>query len=34
MNIAGRLSTAPVADQPSVNSRQTLRPASGGAVWV
>ena len=34
MIIAGRLSTAPVLDQPSVNSRQTLSPASGGAVWV
>ena len=34
MIIAGRLSTAPVLDHPSVNSRHTLRPASGGAVWT
>src|SRR5262245_5933133 len=34
MIIAGTLSTAPVLDQPSVNSRQTLSPASGGAEWV
>ena len=34
MNIAGRLSTAPVADHPSVNRRQTLRPASAGVVWT
>src|SRR6476661_1741881 len=34
MIIAGTLSTAPVLDHPSVKSRQTLIPASGGAVWV
>src|SRR5215207_9455637 len=34
MIIAGTLSTAPVLDHPSVNSRHTLRPAPGGAVWV
>ena len=34
MNIAGTLSTAPVADHPSVNNRQTLRPASAGVVWM
>ena len=34
MNIAGRLSTAPVAVHPSVKSRHTFQPASGGATWV
>ena len=34
MNIAGTLSTCPVADHPSVNRRQTLSPASAGVVWV
>jgi len=34
MNIAGTLSTAPVAVHPSVKSRQTFQPASGGATWV
>jgi hypothetical protein len=32
MNMAGRLSTAPVDDQPSVKSRQTFHPAPGGVV--
>ena len=34
MIIAGTLRTAPVLDHPSVKRRQTLSPASGGAVWV
>jgi hypothetical protein len=34
MNIAGRLRTSPVADQPSVKSRQTLSPASAGVEWT
>src|SRR5207237_6324321 len=32
--MAGTLRVAPVLTQPSVNSRHTFIPASGGATWL
>src|SRR5256885_12068500 len=34
MIMAGTLRVAPVLTQPSVNSRHTFIPASGGATWL